>query len=288
MSKNKKSTVKRPSKKKNLPAKKANQVPAIRTETTALVQVSEKMIDDYLFGTKSNLNENEKVMFKKTAMMFNLNPFKREIYPVVYDSRNGRKLNVITGYEVYLKKANQLRLLNGWKVDVIGEGQNLKAVITIHRKDWKEPFIHEVFMNEYSQDNKMWREKPITMIKKVAMAQGFRLCFTEEFDGMPYTTDEMPMKDADYDQGTEITENKEDEPLEIVQPKKDISLLRAQFTELYQKYSGMKESLINKVDTDRLDSFMANIKIMEEDEIIRGINGVKILIDKYSKDNGSK
>ena len=30
------------------------------------------------------------------------------------------------------------------------------------------------------------------MLKKVATAQGFRLCFPEEFGGMPYTSDELP------------------------------------------------------------------------------------------------
>jgi hypothetical protein len=30
------------------------------------------------------------------------------------------------------------------------------------------------------------------MIKKVAMAQGFRLCFSDELGGMPYTADELP------------------------------------------------------------------------------------------------
>ena len=29
------------------------------------------------------------------------------------------------------------------------------------------------------------------MIKKVAMAQAFRLCFPDELGGMPYTSDEM-------------------------------------------------------------------------------------------------
>ena len=38
----------------------------------------------------------------------------------------------------------------------------------------------------------MWASKPYTMIKKVAIAQGFRLAFPDEIGGMPYTADELP------------------------------------------------------------------------------------------------
>jgi len=55
-----------------------------------------------------------------------------------------------------------------------------------------------VYYNEYVQrtkegrPTKFWADKPYTMIKKVAMAQGFRLCFSDELGGMPYTADELP------------------------------------------------------------------------------------------------
>ena len=38
----------------------------------------------------------------------------------------------------------------------------------------------------------MWGSKPRTMIKKVAIAQGFRLAFPVELGGIPYTADELP------------------------------------------------------------------------------------------------
>ena len=74
---------------------------------------------------------------------------------------------------------------------------DLCATITIYRKDWNYPFIHSVYFSEYVQrkndgtPNKFWREKPYTMIKKVAMAQGFRLCFSDENGGLPYTSEEI-------------------------------------------------------------------------------------------------
>ena len=76
------------------------------------------------------------------------------------------------------------------------------ATITIHRKDWSHPFVHSVYFAEYVQikhdgtPNKFWKEKGVTMIKKVAMAQGFRLCFSDENGGMPYTSEEIAGEQA--------------------------------------------------------------------------------------------
>jgi len=129
-----------------------------------------------------------------------LNPFKREIYATKY----GNNFSIIVGFETYLKRAERSGLLSGWKVETDGTvnkqnvaDSDITATITIHRKDWGEPFIHTVYFAEYvqrrgdGQPNKFWKEKPITMIKKVAMAQGFRLCFSDENGGLPYTSEEI-------------------------------------------------------------------------------------------------
>jgi hypothetical protein len=42
-----------------------------------------------------------------------------------------------------------------------------------------------------------WKNKPVTMTKKVAMAQGFRLCFSDELGGMPYTAEELNAMEAE-------------------------------------------------------------------------------------------
>lgn len=163
-------------------------------QNTDVEIVTEDKINSYLeaFGIGGSLQPNERKQFTEIALAFNLNPFKREIYCVAYNSKFGRKLSIITGYEVYLKRASRLHDLNGWNCITTGEGENMRAVLTIHRKSWKEPFVHEVYLNEYHQHNQMWDSKTRTMIKKVCISQGFRMCFPEEFGGMPYTSDELP------------------------------------------------------------------------------------------------
>lgn len=155
---------------------------------------SEKVIS-YLksFGLSNTLKDNEITQFVNVAVAFQLNPFKREIYCIPYETKNGRKLSIITGYEVYLKRAERTGKLAGWAVKTEGDVKNkLKAIVEIYRKDWDQPLIHEVEFAEYNQGNSMWMNKPKTMLKKVAIAQGFRMAFPDEFAGMPYTADELP------------------------------------------------------------------------------------------------
>lgn len=146
-------------------------------------------------GLTQKLTVGEKNTFLEICKAYQLNPFKREIYA----SKYGENFSIVVGFEVYLKRAERSNLLDGWEIKSEGsvQGNDLKAIITIYRKDRSRPFIHEVYYNEYVQrtkegrPNKFWAEKPVTMIKKVAMSQGFRLCFSDELGGMPYTSEEL-------------------------------------------------------------------------------------------------
>ncbi len=154
---------------------------------TDIVKVDSKVIDEFLFSTGTKLTEQQKSLFKQLAILHNLNPFKREIYAIPY----GQEMKIVTGYEVYLKRAEETKDLNGWEFRIEPEDDDLKGILTIYRKSWEKPFIHEVYMSEYNSGKSLWATKPKTMLKKVAVAQGFRLAFPVEFDGMLYTSDEL-------------------------------------------------------------------------------------------------
>jgi len=178
----------------------------VKHESQVIAPITDQTIKDYLFGSETKLTHEQQVLFIKTAVASNLNPFKREIYAVPYEEKwynkaTGRKesyspprykLSMPTGYEVYLKRAERLSSLDGWEVTTEGKGNDLVAKITIWRKDRGHPFKHEVKFSEYNQENAMWRNKPETMLKKVVTAQGFRLYFPDEMGGLPYTADELP------------------------------------------------------------------------------------------------
>lgn len=161
-----------------------------------------------------NLPANKRKQFVEIAQAYGLNPFKREIYCVGY----GEQTNILTGYEVYIKRAERTGKLNGWEVKIDGNisDKSLKATITIYRKDWEKPFTHEVYFEEVCQKtkagvlNSIWSKMPRFMTKKVAIAQGFRLCFSDELGGMPYTSDEMPEAETQTIQAQVIEESKPD------------------------------------------------------------------------------
>lgn len=187
-------------------------------------------IQKYLeaMGLAANLTKNETQQFIEIAQGFGLNPFKREIYAGKY----GDKFSVIVGFETYIKRAERSGKLSGWQVITTGnvnfekpKQSTLVATITIHRTDFKFPFVHEVYFSEYYGTRRdgtltdFWRNKPTTMIKKVAMAQGFRLCFSDELGGMPYTAEELQHETSSIPVSpSEVVETKIHEPeIKIIQ-----------------------------------------------------------------------
>jgi phage recombination protein Bet len=171
------------------------------TTTNNQPEVTESELIAYLdsFGSTKALLPEEKRQFLEVAKAYGLNPFKREIYAAAYGEGKSRQCSIIIGYEVYLKRAERTGLLNGWKTEFSGEGNSLTCTITIYRKDREMPFCHDVFYNEAVQlkdgrPNALWSKMPRTMLRKVAISQGFRLCFSDELGGMPYTDSELTIE----------------------------------------------------------------------------------------------
>lgn len=173
---------------------------SLKSQPPELPEVTQEQIMAYMtaFGLADKLTEPERQQFVEIARAFKLNPFKREIYCVPYEGYDGRKLSIITGYEVYIKRAERSGKLAGWNVKTEGTGSDMTATITINRKDWPMPFEHTVYFGECAQTKRdgtltgFWKRMPSLMLRKVAISQGFRLAFPDELGGMPYTADELP------------------------------------------------------------------------------------------------
>lgn len=141
--------------------------------------------------------DQEIFLFLQIAKTCNLNPFLNQIYLVKY---GGQKATILTSYNVYLQRAERSGAYAGLETSTQGSvaTNDLRAVVKVFRKDWEKPLVHEVWYEEYvqktreGQPNRFWKEKPRTMIVKVAISQAFRLAFPLDFEGMPYTQDEMP------------------------------------------------------------------------------------------------
>lgn len=132
----------------------------------------------------------ELAIFLDQAAANNLDPRKKEIYFVKYGNSAG---NCITGYQTYIQRAERSGLLNGWSAELMKSSSDaiVAARVTIHRKDWEEPFTWTVERAEFDSSQSIWKKSPGFMLKKVCIAQAFRLCFPNELGAMPYTSDEL-------------------------------------------------------------------------------------------------
>lgn len=163
-------------------------------------EIQKQTLLDYLtaFGLASQLTQEEKLQFIEVAQAFHLNPFKREIHVAVYGEGEYRRMSIVVGYQVYLDRAERTGQLDGWRAWVEGQGDDMKALVEIHRKDWHSPFVHEVYWKECvqrkrdGQPTSFWSKMPKFQLKKVAISQGFRLAFPSELGGMPYDPAELP------------------------------------------------------------------------------------------------
>lgn len=176
------------------------------TESAMAIQVTPQSVREYLCPLAT---DEEVALFINQCVMFQLNPYKREIYLIKYSAKD--KATFVVGYETYLKRAERTGKMDGWTPGVTfdKEGRLLSAWVDVYRKDWTHPLHHKVYLSEYLQTKeewvngartgrrlptKFWAEKPITMLKKVVVAQAFRMAFPDEMAGMPYTAEEMPVE----------------------------------------------------------------------------------------------
>lgn len=189
----------------------ANEIVATSDEN----KVTKELLEDYLRTTHKELNDTQFKQFVAVSLAFGLNPWKKEVHPVVYKNKDGSyDLSIVTGYEVYLKRAELNPNYDGfniefkgsfkrgkvtksgktgsWQVDALIPDGEVSCICTVYRKDRAHPTREEVFFDEYDQGNSMWQSKPRTMLKKVAIVSAFRKAFPFDFGGMPYTNDELP------------------------------------------------------------------------------------------------
>lgn len=137
-----------------------------------------------------SLTKQEIKHFIDLASVYKLNPLKREIYAVKFKDQ----MNIIIGFEVYLKRAQRTGLLNGFECHTEGSGNDTIAIATIHRKDWDFPFTHDISIKEFRGTSPIWSKMPAYMLKKCCLSQAFRLCFPDELGGT-YTTEEHSLFD---------------------------------------------------------------------------------------------
>ena len=173
-----------------------------------LSQDEKKIIKAQFFPP--NATDMDMIYCMKVAETFNLNPILKQIYFVERVTNiNGQrksKIEPLAGRDSFLTLAHRSGKFAGIESEcgikqkaVLQDGEwmnknELVATARVYRTDNERPFCAEVSYGEYVQRTgkgeitKFWREKPETMLKKVAESQALRKAF--DISGL-YSVDEV-------------------------------------------------------------------------------------------------
>ncbi len=173
---------------------------SIPTDYSALKRAELKQaIEKYIFGhLPPEVPEAEKQFLLNFALSLGLNPWKGEIYFIPYKTKEGTKVQTVVSYLVYISRAEQSGKLDGWEVEIGDDGK--KAICRIWRKDWSRPFVWTTYLDEVNRGSKedrkknLWDIMPRFMLRKVCIAQAFRLAFPGEVGELPYIPEEVPIE----------------------------------------------------------------------------------------------
>jgi len=173
---------------------------AIATQEVNENQIAVYLDSLWLGSSAAKLVPVHKEQFAATCLAYGLNPLKREIYavPYAYENPVKRTFSIIIAYEVFLRRAENSGRMRGWRTwfeeaKTLDGRPDIRACIEIAIEGWDKPFVHEVYLSEYTGDKPLWRAKPRTMLKKVVIAQGFRLAFPNECGKLPYIAEELDL-----------------------------------------------------------------------------------------------
>ncbi len=120
-------------------------------------------------------NDNEFGVMIELARKYQLDPFARQIWLVKYGDSPAQ---IFCGRDGYLAIAHRSGQFDGIQSGSRIEDNELIGWCRVHRKDMSHPFEVEVYASEYSTGKNLWRDKPRTMIQKVAEAHALRRAFS--------------------------------------------------------------------------------------------------------------
>jgi phage recombination protein Bet len=187
---------------------------------TGNIKLNPVLVKKYLVrGNSDNITEQEIMLFIALCKHQKLNPWINEAYLIKYGTQSA---TMVVGKDVFTKRAFKNPNCNGWKAGITVYNQHKKELIDregtvyvegiekliggwceVSFKDKKESLKQSVNYNEYvglkkdGTPNKMWTEKPATMIRKVAIVQTLREAFPEDFQNC-YFEEEMKVNTDEF------------------------------------------------------------------------------------------
>lgn len=181
-----------------------------------MVELTPDTVKQYLVKGNGTVTDQEVILFAKMCEAQKLNPFVTgEVYLIKFGTQPAQ---MVVGYDTYKRRAEEnpqyLFKENGIVVQRGSEiiqkpGACLYPTETlvggwckVHKlKGDREVVTYkEVGFSEYNKGNAIWKEKPCTMIEKVAISQALREAFPKDYEGL-YTAEELAPAEYKYIDG---------------------------------------------------------------------------------------
>jgi len=198
------------------------------------VKLSYQIVRDFLTKGNGKVSNSDLTLFISTCKYNQLNPFLNEAYLVKFGETPAQ---MIVSKEALQKRAEICVSFEGFKAGVIVIRDNeIKEVegcficktdelvggwAEVYRSDRKCPIISKVTLSEYDKKQSLWKDKPSTMIRKVAIVQALREAFPTQL-GALYTEEEqvtkiedIPYVEVDDKVKNEINQNANKETLNM-------------------------------------------------------------------------
>lgn len=194
----------------------ANEIVEFKADNGALVTITPDDVKNQLCPAAS---DKEIFLFLELCKAQRLNPWIGDAYLVKYGDAPAQML---AGKETFTKRAAANPEFKGFEAGITftdaqghirqREGSAIYVAIgetliggwaKVYVED-KQPFYDEVALTEYSTGRNLWKSKPATMIRKVALVHALREAFPDSFAGL-YSAEEMP----DGPQQTPVSANVE-------------------------------------------------------------------------------
>lgn len=179
------------------------------------VKLTPAIVQRYIVTGGQRVDDREVFAFMAKCQARGLNPLAGDAYMTAYQNRaTGRvEASVIVSKDYFVRTATQQPTFDGFKAGVVvvnrrGEMERREGCIVgasterlvggwaeVHDKRRAVPSRAEVSLEEYDQHRSLWKTKPATMIRKVALVQALREAYPGAYGGV-YDSSEMPERPA--------------------------------------------------------------------------------------------
>jgi phage recombination protein Bet len=176
------------------------------------VRLSPGIVAKYVITGGLPVDEREVYGFMAKCQARHLNPLAGDAYMTTYKNKMTGKVeaSVIVSKDYFVRTATQQPGFDGIRAGIVvwdkragdmryregtiyskAQEQLVGGWAEVYDKARSHPSRAEVSLEEYDQHRSLWKTKPATMIRKVALVQALREAYPGAYGGI-YDRDEMP------------------------------------------------------------------------------------------------